>query len=130
MTLDTEKSIFFGQLLIDAYLLQDELCLYGIIGHASAELAISKHTLPPFIYNYLCPLKNGSSHHLIIFPMDGYVSKTEPGRVKKAQEKKAIELNNHVKELRFTTSGHLRKYIENTEKFLNEMRNVFNNKEK
>jgi hypothetical protein len=33
MTLDYEKSIFFGQPLVDAFLLQDELKFYGIVVH-------------------------------------------------------------------------------------------------
>ena len=70
MTLDTKNSIFFGQPLIDSYLLQDELCFYGIIGHASAEEAImSQENIPPFISNYTCPLKNANCVHLTIMPL-------------------------------------------------------------
>lgn len=37
MTVDLENSIFFGQPLIDAYLLGEQLQSYGIACHASAE---------------------------------------------------------------------------------------------
>jgi len=40
MTLDQERSIFFGQPLIDGFLLQEELAMYGIIIHSSAQKQI------------------------------------------------------------------------------------------
>ena len=60
MTLDSKRSIFFGQPLIDSYLLQEELYLYGIIVHASFEKEMIRHKIDKnrlFLMKYLCPLK-------------------------------------------------------------------------
>lgn len=116
MTLDTDRSIFFGQPLIDAFLLQDEVCFYGIIGHASADEAINKiGKVPPFFVNYLCPLKNGNSFHETIPPMAFFVSKDD------AMER-ADKILEKINYLRFKTSGHIRKYIDNTEMYLKTVR--------
>lgn len=104
MTLDEENSIFFGQPLIDSYLLQEELNFYGIVLHATVEKEIfsKKIDLNYLLYThyYLCPFKNGASYHTTICPM----SKVEQSSIQK---------------LRLNTSGALRKYIDNTENYLN-----------
>jgi hypothetical protein len=116
MSLDTDRSIFFGQPLIDAYLLQDELSFYGVIGHASADEAIEGNIKkPPFISRYLCPLKNGNSLQQTIPPMAFLVSKKEA--IERAD--KILEI---IDKMRFKTSGHLRKYIDNTELYLKAVR--------
>jgi hypothetical protein len=113
MTLDKENSIFFGQPLIDAYLLQEELNFYGIIIHASAEKKIiDRRSKTTFIQDYLCPLKNGFSKHLTVYPI------FFPNCDKKYQ-KEIDDLNDSIKKLRYKTSGYLRRYIDNTEIYLN-----------
>lgn len=116
MTFDTDNSIFFGQPLIDAYHLQEELNFYGIICHATAEMKIEElrkeNTTVMLMLNYACPLKGGVSRHLTVFPMSLYMateSEVEPTH---------IHFLAAVKSLYFQTSGYLRKYIENTEKYL------------
>ncbi len=114
MTLDTEKSIFFGQPLIDAFLLQEELLFYGIVFHASAEekyYSYKNHEEFTFTAKYKCPFKQGASEHLTIYPMN-VCSATPTSNVKSFALRKAI------RNLRFRTSGHLRVYIDNTEKFI------------
>jgi hypothetical protein len=117
MTLDFENSIFFGQPLIDAYLLQEELYFYGIILHSTFEKAIMLMDSPPtsFIDDYVCPLKNGTSNHVIIYPMH-----TRLGKVKGHEANNKILFESLVK-LRLRTSGYLRKYIDNTESLLVEI---------
>jgi hypothetical protein len=111
MTLDWGKSIFFGQSLIDAYQLQEELYFYGIIIHASAEGIIESQKLMDFVHNYLCPLKNGYSKHLTVEPL--LPSSKDP-----QYQKNVDDLFDSIKKLRYKTSGHLRQYIDNTEKYL------------
>lgn len=116
MTLDKERSIFFGQPLIDSFLLQEELHFYGVIVHASAEKEMIKHEDDIdslFLTYYQCPLKNGSSYHLTIHPMAA--DKTEADD---SDEDDYKELLLSVNKLRLMTSGHLRKYIDNTEVYL------------
>lgn len=123
MTLDTERSIFFGQPLIDAYLLQEEINFYGIIAHASAEEKVdefkSLKKSIPFVKNYLCILKNGSSQNLTIYPMF-----SDHGLASDPKWKSKVDnLSESIKKLRYRTSGHLRKYIDATEIYLNRTRN-------
>jgi len=113
MTLDTERSIFFGQPLIDAYLLQEELSLYCIVIHSSAEGEIERQSFKHLLFHdYICPFKGGASKHLIIPPI--FAGASPNGTLHKWEQ----ELKNGIKALRHKTSGHLRKYIDNTEAFL------------
>lgn len=115
MTFDNVNSIYFGQPLIDAYLLQEELLFYGIVLHATAEQKIINHySLNYRFIDYLCPFKNGSAHHLTIYPI------TTVPRIPKKLEKYAKSSYDNVMEyFRFNTSGHLRKYIDNTKTYIN-----------
>ena len=114
MTLDTENSIFFGQPLIDAFLLQEEVNFYGVVLHGTAQKEISivnRETL--LLKNYLCPLKEGSSFHLVIVPI--FLEEVESeDKLDKRYRKK---LYDSLEKFRNHTSGHLRKYIDNTETF-------------
>ena len=112
LTLDLPNSIFFGQPLIDAYLLQEEVKYYGILFHASAdrEIADKKHYIPIFTYKYLCPLKNGNANHDTIYPFYA--------RLKDINKISFDDLMAGIQKLKFQTSGHLRKYIDNTEAYL------------
>lgn len=109
MTLDTERSIFFGQPLIDAYLLQEELHFYGVIIHGTVEEVISdQFNAAGFIKKYDCQLKNGKSSHFTVYPMhaDGDSAKDYP-----EYHQKIVDSLNRMK---YKTSGHLRRYIDNT----------------
>ncbi len=119
MTLDFKNSIFFGQPLIDAYLLQNELLFYGILVHATAEERIEldyngekSYAIKKSIKEYDCPLKKGNSFHLTIFPM--YALLNDP-----KFQAGTVRILESMKKFRFKTSGHLRKYIDNTNKYLN-----------
>jgi hypothetical protein len=109
MTLDFGKSIFFGQPLIDAYLLQEELSFYGIVIHATAEYKGGLKN-DESVYEYLCPFKSGIGKHLTILPST-FVN--DPYDVKEFKK-----LMKSVSRLGRKTSGSLRKYIDNTEKYL------------
>lgn len=115
MTLDTKRSIYFGQPLIDAFLLQEEINFYGFLIHGSAEKKMSSFdTAHLFIQKYLCPLKNGAAHHLTIYPMDLMV--IENDSIYKLDQEKVF---NSLNKFRYSTSGNLRKYIDNTESYFN-----------
>ena len=113
MTLDYENSIFFGQPMIDAYLLQEELAMYGIVVHSSAEKklsGISSYPHTTYLYDYPCPFKDGNARHFIIPPL--YCSKQYNGTDGQAA------FVSEFKKFRHTTSGHIRKYLDNTEAYL------------
>lgn len=109
MTLDSERSIFFGQPLVDAFLLQDELKYYGIVVHGTAELNGDIFEDESAI-EYNCPFKNGTAKHLTIAPG---ISLTD-----EFEEKNVNDLIEKVSKFRVTTSGSLRKYIDNTLDYL------------
>jgi hypothetical protein len=114
MTLDTENSIYFGQPLIDAYILQEEINFYGVLMHASVEQELSTKTkkMPMFTKHYLCPLKSGNANHYTIYPLYA-TQKNSP-----KYEADYTKLIDSINKLRLKTSGHLRKYIDNTEIYL------------
>jgi DNA-dependent RNA polymerase auxiliary subunit epsilon len=114
MTLDTDNSIFFGQPLIDAYLLQEELSFYGVVIHGSVEKKISSFDIDSlFIKKFVCPLKQGASSHLTIFPI--FLQEDDESPLKEDREAIYAALD----KFRFNTSGHLRKYVDNTESYFN-----------
>ena len=112
MTLDIERTIFFGQPLIDAYLLEGEVNFYGIVIHGSAEELIMNNDEFSFALPYDCPLKRGKSQHLTVFPL--FVG----DKSKKDETKILLE---SIHRMRFKTSGHIRKYIDETEKYILKM---------
>jgi hypothetical protein len=109
LTADFERSIFFGQPLIDAYLLQDQLYYYGIIVDNNAESILKKiiqnenSDLP---YNHFVrlstPLKNGRVTHFNLI-------------LKNLQDDQLDYLYNSV-------SGQVRKYVDNTIEIYNLMK--------
>ncbi|CAN5236499.1 hypothetical protein BH09BAC4_BH09BAC4_10580 [soil metagenome] len=109
MTLDFNKSIFFGQPLVDAFLLQDELKFYGIVVHGTAERNGDIFE-DESVIEYNCPFKNGIAKHLTIAPGISLTDEFEEKTVDKLIEK--------VAKFRVTTSGSLRKYIDNTLDYL------------
>jgi hypothetical protein len=118
MTLDWTNSIFFGQPLIDAYLLQEELYFYGIIIHGSAEEKIEFHGLKNiFLHDYLWPFKNGSSSHLVVDPPFFHCNYPE-------NEKETKKIFGAINKFRYRTSGNLRKYVDNTERYLKSMLDI------
>jgi hypothetical protein len=115
MTIDVESSIYFGQPLTDAYLLQEELHFYGIVLHGSAQFGPALVTLTRNVFPIECHFKNGKSeHHCII-----------PGILIFIQQEAAQKIANGLEKMRISTSGHLRRYIDNTEDFLNKSSKYF-----
>lgn len=113
MTLDYAKSIFIGQPLVDAYLLQEELKFYGIVVHGTAEQKKDIHGSDS-VLEYKCPFKTGVAYHLTIAP--GIVFSYE-------FDLKTVDLlENAVGKLREKTSGPLRQYIDSTLNYLSEAR--------
>lgn len=100
---DLSKQLFFGQALIDAYLLEENVQYYGIVVHHSAEKDIKNYSLDLFS-NKKIPLKVGGeiSHYELSWYADCS---------KKAKE--------GLNALRLTVSDSPRKYIDNTEKVIN-----------
>ncbi|KAB2868334.1 MAG: hypothetical protein F9K37_10525 [Bacteroidales bacterium] len=120
MSVDMKNSIFFGQPLIDAYLLQEEVNFYGTIIHGSAQQIIEEYNRVSFIHEYNCLLKKGRNKHLTIGPMSFFIENDE------VADSDNEEILNSIHQIRFTASGYIRNYIDETEKYLESIQN--NNK--
>ncbi len=112
MSINMSRQIFFGQPLIDAYLLQEETAFYGLVVHDSVEKYMNSNTLKQNITErYIdceVPLKSGLIKHLILDWTD-WLKEYLPTKVEKMNL--AIEV---LKKQRERTSGAPRKYIDNT----------------
>lgn len=108
MTADFEKSIYFGQPLIDAYLLQEELLLYGVILDNKTEAVLEKHNIQENFARWLTyktPLKSGLVNHMLL-----------NWHFKRAEHEGSLkQLKNFYK----SVCGRPRIYIDNTINFIN-----------
>ena len=114
MVFDNENQLFFGKALVDAYLLEEELCYYGVAFHESMEEsitdALTKKTMP--IEDVLIPLKKGKSKHYHI-AWHKLKANLQPGDI-------SSEALIWLKEIRKTVSGNPRVYLDNTEDIINQ----------
>lgn len=110
MSVNITRQIFFGQPLIDAYLLEEDLFFYGIIIHNTLEKFLNQNA-EPFVgrnryVDCLVPFKSGKINHYIldwVTVIDGeneFEKKNEAFKLMKIQREQ--------------TSGGPRKYIDNT----------------
>ncbi len=116
-SINISRQIFFGQTIIDSYLLQEDVAFYGILIHNTVENFISKNKIIPVVLDRYkdckAPLKSGKIGHLIL---DWTAAFTEEREI-------SIKENAHLvlKALRNKTSGAPRKYIDNTIEVINEI---------
>lgn len=108
LTIDFDRSIFFGQPLIDAYLLQEQLFYYGIIADNNAEARLKtlmEEKSGDFEHNHFIrlstPLKSGKVNHFNV-------------RLNSIQADQLDYLYDSV-------SGTARKYVDNTIEIYNLM---------
>lgn len=106
MVFDLENQLFFGKALVDAYLLEEELCYYGVAFHESMEDSIlnTKKDLP--IEDIAIPLKKGKSkhYHVAWYKVKANLQKGDISNI-------ALEW---LKDIRKTVSGNPRVYLDNT----------------
>lgn len=102
ITCDMTKQLFFGQALIDAYLLEENIQYYGILVHHSVEEAVEEQKEQgSFFKNVKAPLKSGFISH---YELAWY----------QTVEKDKSAIKNDLKRIRQTVSDAPRKYIDNT----------------
>lgn len=95
LTADSKKQLYFGQPLIDAYLIGEEILIYGVVAHHTIEND-AKDIDDGFI-NKDVPLRSGHSCHYIL---NWY----------REEEK----VKNALTRIREDVSGTPRRYIDNT----------------
>lgn len=92
------KPFYFGQPIIDAYSLGENLVLYGVILHNTVEDLASDADCQEIVFDYKVPLKGGFSEHYIL----NWFGKNK-------------EINkSNLKAIRRTVSDSPRRYIDNT----------------
>jgi len=111
MTVDFEKSLFFGKPLIDAYLLQEDLNLLSVIIDNKFEKQMGNYNEKVFnrdniICNYDVPMKFGKIKHELIRPSPNTLEDRLLG----------------LESLYLNTSGKPRIYLDNTLKFWESLR--------
>ena len=115
MVFDNDNQLFFGKALVDAYLLEEELCYYGVVFHESMEAVISsslaKNEKYMAIEDIKVPLKKGKSNHYHIawYNIKGNYQK---GDIRLLARK-------WLKSLRENVSGNPRVYLDNTLDIIN-----------
>jgi hypothetical protein len=118
MIFDKENQLFFGKALVDAYLLEEELCYYGIVFHESMEEKVIEIGKSPDFKKYIpiedidIPLKKGKSKHYHI-AWHKMNKKLDKGNM----SDEAIEW---LRNMRKTVSGNPRVYLDNTIKMIND----------
>ncbi len=108
ITVDFENFLFFGQPIIDSFLLHEEIMFYGLVLDCSYETKLkTMKTTADFpdsvIKTYKVPLKNGKATHKVIQPF---------------KEETRNQWVQWVEEIFNSVSGRPRIYIDNTIEFL------------
>ena len=108
MVFDNENQLFFGKALVDAYLLEEELCYYGVVFHESMEDCVcnAQNKNQMAIEDVSVPLKKGKSNHYHI-AWHKLKANLQPGDI---SSNALIWLKN----IRKTVSGNPRVYLDNT----------------
>lgn len=115
LTVQQNANIFFGQPLIDAYLIEEDVNYLGAVCHHSIQKYLRKNKLEndQRIENVLTtlttPLKSGLIKHLNLLWFEMHHSKLPFENTSKLLE-----------DLYYTVSGSPRRYLDNTEKVINE----------
>ena len=115
VSLNFKNQIFFGQAIIDAYLLQEEVQYFGIVVHNSFENMANNTVFNRIHYiEKKTPLKGGMIIHknfnwFMYLKTDNVINEKE-NIIKK------------IESFRLTTSGVTRKYIDNTLNFIEDLK--------
>lgn len=117
ISLNKSSQIYFGQPIIDAYLLEEEVNYFGIVAHNSIEKFYfdkkEESKMQNVLTEFKTPLKCGQISHLNLLWFVKYPENKEF----------LIDL---VKSFQFNVSGSPRRYIDNT---LNVLNLLFDNEE-
>ena len=112
LTIDFDQSIYFGKPLIDAYLLENEINLYGLALDHNVEKYLKEkkilnhEAISCLITHYKTPLKGSKVFHYNVDWLFGF------------DQKKHSEIKDKMLNLYNTVSGPTRKYVDNTMDFL------------
>lgn len=102
ITCDFSKQLFFGQALIDAFLLEENINYYGVLVHHSAESTVLGLGETKLFKDVKASLKSGNiSHYELSWYVDGEADSIE-------------KVESALRDIRLSVSDAPRKYIDNT----------------
>ncbi len=107
LTVDLDKQLYFGQPLIDAYLLEEDLQYYGVIVHHTAErkiLPLPNQYARLNFFNMPTKLRQGVVNHMNVNWFD----------LARNVERHGYNLRHLLNEIKLTVSGAPRRYLDNT----------------
>lgn len=121
-TYDEEKQLFFGKAIVDAYLLQEQVCYYGIVAHHSVEEDIKEYAnglgmkgngnikgVNPYVLSPI-PLKHGdTTHYHLAYNL--FSEKREAGKNVETVHNKILSW---IESISATVSGTPRIYVDKT----------------
>ncbi len=122
ISLNKEEQIYFGQPIIDAYLLEEEVNYMGVVAHNSIDYYISnikdpkdKEYFDEILFEGKTTLKCGNITHLNLNWFN---------IIREKEEKKPDfqNIKNKIEIFKLSSSGTARKYVENTLKMFIENR--------
>lgn len=112
ISVNKSRAIFFGQPIIDAYLLEEDVYHYGVACHSTIDSYIDKSIITDHcllnLYSEKALLKSGNITHLMC---NWYNSTTS---FQDVHPDKNMEINEIIKKLYLGVSGAPRRYIDNT----------------
>lgn len=107
ITCDIPKQLFFGQALIDAYLLEESINYYGVLVHHTAEESVMQLCQGSNIFKDIkAPLKSGRISH---YELSWYLNDETPNK-----PERIYEIREAIMAIRLSVSDAPRKYIDNT----------------
>ena len=109
ISLNKSSQIYFGQPIIDAYLLEEEVNYFGVVAHHSIEKYyvdnIEKSSSKDLLFETQTPLKYGKISHLNLLWFHH-------------KEVNVKNLKNTIKKLQYNISGNPRRYVDKTLEFI------------
>ena len=125
ISVNKSEQIYFGQPIIDAYLLEEDVNHIGVVFHNTVDNYIKENQLKiqdlkylnKSFYTYKVPLKYGKLTHSCINWYKILIDSQESDDF----DLKYGEIINKLNQFYFTASGNPRKYIDNTIELFNEL---------
>lgn len=130
VSINKSEQIYFGQPIIDAYLLEEEVQYLGIAIHNSIDLYINNNAnklndedMEKEIFKCDTPLRCGKVFHSNLHWFNALIS------LEKYQEDCKMQIRNVIENYRYSVSGSPRKYLDNTLSILEKVTLHENSKE-
>lgn len=127
ISLNKSKQIYFGQAIIDAYQMEEEVNYLGVTAHNSIDQYINNFKeqiemefLNSIVVEFETPLKCGNIIHK---NLNWFDELKNVASIENESDKSEVIIN-FIKQFRLTSSGSPRRYVENTIKVYKSLKKV------